>query len=118
VTYGSAPQNVARADRLIAADLRRAQTEPFSPVRLQEAKAMLVGQVTTARRSYAGIAHALLDAASHGLPLDQDLIDARNALAATPAQIRAAMAKWVRPSGFVRVVEGPAPSPILPLPRG
>lgn len=107
VTYGSAPQNVTRADRLIAADLRRARSEPFGPVRLQEAKAMLVGQVTIRRRSYAGIAHALLDAASHGLPLDQDLIDARNELGATPQQVRAAMAKWVRPAGFVRVVEGP-----------
>jgi zinc protease len=112
VTYGSAPQNVARADRLIAADLQRAQREAFGLQRLQEAKAMLVG--TIKRRSYAGIAHALLDAASLGLPLDQDYIDARNALAATPQHVRAAMAKWIRPAGFVRVVEGPK----LPSPPG
>ena len=121
VTYGAAPQNVSRADQLIAADLLRTQREPFGAQRLQEAKAMLVGEVTSRRRSYAGIAHVLLEAAVHGLPLDQDLIDARHALAVSPEHVRAAMAKWIRPSGFVRIVEGPAPTDDfsrLPLPPG
>ena len=42
-------------------------------------------------------------------PYAERMEDVVRELAATPEGIRWAMARWIRPSGFVRVVEGPAP---------
>jgi hypothetical protein len=46
---------------------------------------------------------------SRGFAPDQDYALAREELAATPGDVRSAMARWVRPHAFVRIVEGPAP---------
>ena len=108
IEFGSAPLNVPKAEALIATDVRAMQTTLQPVERLQVAKAMLLGQVTIGAESYDGIAGRLLAYASNALPLDQDLIDARNALATTPQQLRTAMSHWVRPRGFVEVIQGPA----------
>jgi zinc protease len=109
VVYGASPQNVARADSVITADLKRMQTAPLSTSQLQVAKALLLGQVATERQSYDGIAGQFLSDASEGLPLDYELRQARRELAATPQDVRTAMARWVRPDGFAQVIEGPSP---------
>ena len=109
IVYGAAPENVGKADALIHRDLLLMQSRALSQDQLRVAKALLLGSVATQEQSYGGIAQALLSNAVDGLPLDQDLRDARAELAATPRQVQAAMAHWVRPGGFAQVILGPSP---------
>jgi len=109
IDYGASPQNVEAANRLITADLRGLASAPLPAERLRRAKALLLGEVPLRQQSYDGVASQLETFDLLDLPPDQNLIDARRELDATPERIRAAFAKWVRPDGFVRVVEGPDP---------
>ena len=108
VTYGADPQNVSRAAKLVTDDLTNLQKKPLTAERLTRAKALVIGELPVRQESYDGLASQLLGYASTGRPLDQDRIAARAQLAATPEQVRAAVAKWIRPEDFVRVVQGPA----------
>ena len=108
VTYGADPQNVARAQRLVIDDLTGLQKKPLAADRLTRAKALILGELPIRKESYEGLAGQLIAYASTDRPLDQDRIDAQTQLAATPERIRAAMAKWIRPNDFVRIVTGPA----------
>ena len=109
VVYGASPENVSKADATIVADLQRLQKEPLTANRLQVAKALLLGEVATHGESYNGIAGGFLADALDELPLDQDMREARAELSATPEQVQAAMARWVRPNDFAEVIEGPSP---------
>jgi zinc protease len=109
LSYGSDPDKIVPAQQLAVADLRRMQTEPVAADRLLRAKAQLMGDIPIALQSYDGVGSILHRYASFGLPLDQNLIDAHRELAVTPAQISAAMRKWIRPGDFVRIVTGPGP---------
>jgi zinc protease len=108
VNYGADPQNVARAARLVVDDLTSLQRKPLSADRLTRAKALVLGELPIAKESYEGLAGQLVAYASTGRPLDEDRRLATAALAATPEQVRAAMAKWIRPRDLVRIVVGPA----------
>jgi zinc protease len=108
VTYGSDPQNVGRAARLVVDDLTQLQKTPIASDRLTRAKALVLGEVPIARESYDGLAGELLSYAETDRPLDTDRRDAAAQLAASPERVRAAIAKWIRPNGFVRVVVAPA----------
>ncbi len=108
-TYGSDPQNVIPAQNQIAAILKQMQTKPVAKDRLLRAKALLMGAVPLRTASFDGLAGLLTYYAEDGLPLNQDRLDAKAELSATAAQVQAAMAKWIRPDGFVRVVTGPPP---------
>jgi len=107
--YGSDPQNIVPAEAQIAAVLNQLQREPIDAARLLRSKALLVGGVPIRESSYDGVTAQLLQYASLGLPLDQNLLDARAELAATAQSVAAALLKYVRPNGFVRVVTGPGP---------
>lgn len=109
ISYGSDPDKILPAQQLAVADLRRMQTQPVAADRLLRAKAQLMGDIPIALQSYEGVGSILHRYASMDLPLDQNLIDARRELAVTPAQISAAMRKWIRPGDFVRIVTGPGP---------
>ena len=109
VQYACSPQNFSKAQRVLVRDLHRLQTTPLDAERLQRAKAHLVSSIALVEESYAGLASSLLANAMLGLPLDTDLARARAELAVTPRDVRVAMSRWVRPDGFVRVVEGPTP---------
>ncbi|MBV8223150.1 MAG: hypothetical protein JO293_07285 [Candidatus Eremiobacteraeota bacterium] len=100
---------MTKANALIVADLKRIQSNPLSEGQLQVAKALLLGALATQSESYNGVAGALLSAARDDLPLDQEWREARGELTATPQQVQAAVAHWVRPEGFAQVIEGPAP---------
>ena len=108
VTYGSDPNNVARAERLVVDDLAALQKKPVDAGRLTRAKALVLGELPVAHESYDGVAAELLNYAQTGRPLDTDRRLAAAQLAATPDRVRAAMAKWIRPNGFVRVTLVPA----------
>ncbi len=107
VNYGADPQNVARAERLVTDDLTALQRKPLTADRLTRAKALVIGELPVRQESYEGLAGQLLAYATTSRPLDQDRISARAQLAASPERVRAAFAKWIRPTGFVRVVEAP-----------
>ncbi|MBV9409174.1 MAG: insulinase family protein, partial [Candidatus Eremiobacteraeota bacterium] len=108
VDYGADPQNVSRAARLVVDDLTALQKTPLAADRLTRAKALVLGELPIRKESYEGLASQLIAYASTGRALDQDTREARAALAATPERVRAVMAKWIRPDGFVRIVVGPA----------
>ncbi len=109
VSYGSNPENVVPAEQQVIAILDGLQKTPLKPARLLRAKAMLMGDVPIREASYNGVMSLLLDNALSGLPLDQNLIDARRELDASPQSVQASVAKWIRPSDFVRVIVGPGP---------
>ncbi len=109
IDYGSDPQNVIPAEQLALRDVRTLQRRPISATRLIRAKALLMGEVPIAEASYGGVGSLLLQYGTLGMPLDENLIDARRELAVTAQSMRAALAKWVRTDGFVRVITGPGP---------
>jgi zinc protease len=109
VRYACDPQNIIPAENLVVSDLERLSANPLSDDRLQRAKALLLGQVPIDQASYDGVANLFLGYAADDLPLDQYETDAQNILNVTAAQVQSAFAKYVRPSGFVRIVTGPGP---------
>jgi zinc protease len=109
VQYACAPKNFSKAQAVLERDLRALALTPLPQERLQRAKSHLVSGVTLDSASYDSLARRLLANASIGLPADYDYTLAANELAATPLTVRYAMARWIRPTGFVRTVEGPAP---------
>jgi zinc protease len=109
INYASDPQNVVPSQQQIVAVLGQLQQNGLDPDRLLRAKALLMGEVPIRISSYDGVGQLLLDYGYRGLPLDQNLIDAKNELDVTQASLKAAVGKYVRPGAFVRVVTGPAP---------
>jgi len=110
VNFGSDPPNVSKARRLIARDLRAMQTTLVTPAELEQAKAILLRQLPLGESSEDDVAQALANRSVAGLPLDEAHRSATIYAKLTAAQVRAAFAKYVRPAGFVQVVEGPNPS--------
>ncbi len=107
--YACDPGNVLAAESEVKAILDRLQREPLESERLLRSKALLIGEVPIRESSYDGVTAQLLTYAGLGLPLDQNVVDALAELEATPAAVRSALAQYVRPDGFVRIVIGPAP---------
>lgn len=109
IDYGCDPVNVLPAQAQVKAILERLQREPIDADRLLRSKALLMGEVPIRQSSYDGVTEELLRYASLDLPLNQNLLDARAELDATAQSVEAALAKYIRPDAFVRVVTGPAP---------
>jgi zinc protease len=109
VTYGCAPENFSKAQAVLERDLHRLQVEPLDRERLSRSQSHLVSLVVLQAASYDGLAQRLVFNASLGFAPDHDYALASDELAATPLTVRLAMARWIRPNGFVRIVEGPAP---------
>jgi len=110
VTFGSDPQNVSKARRIITRDLRAMQTTDVSAAELEQAKAILLRQLPLGEASEDAVAGGLAGNAASGLPLDERHRAAEIYARLTAAQVRAAFARDIRPNGFVQVVEGPNPS--------
>ena len=108
-SYGCEPQNVLPAQAQATAILRQLQESPIESDRLLRSKALLMGEVPIRESSYDGVASELLRYSTLGLPLNQNVVDAGSELSATAASVQAALAKYVRPNAFVRIVTGPAP---------
>ncbi|HUJ45110.1 MAG TPA: pitrilysin family protein, partial [Opitutaceae bacterium] len=109
VTYGCDPENVSKARLLIEQEIAAMRTTNVSDAELQQAKALLLRQITlneSGEDSVAGgfVARALID-----LPLDEPIRAAQRYYALSADQVRAAFEKWIRPGAFVQVVRGPAP---------
>jgi zinc protease len=109
VQYACDPQNVTKARTIILRDLRQMQTQPVGAHSLNQAKAMLLREIPLSEASIGSIAGGLLYRAQMGLPLDEPTLAARRYLSLDAPQVKAAFAKWVRPSDLVQVVQGPNP---------
>jgi zinc protease len=109
VSYGSDPKNIVPAQTQVLATIRSLQTKPIAATRLLNSKAQLISDIPLQQASYNGVGSLLLSYATRELPLDQNLIDAKRELLVTPADVQAAMAKWIRLHDFVRIVTGPGP---------
>jgi zinc protease len=109
VAFGSDPPNVSQAKRLIVRDLTSMQKSDVSPAELQQAKAILLRQLPLSESSEDAVASGLASLSLSGLPLDEGHRAATIYANVTAAQIREAFAKYIRPSSFVQVVQGPAP---------
>jgi zinc protease len=109
VSYGSDPQNVSKARRLIERDLIAMQRSEVTPGELQQAKAILLRQLPLEEASEDTVATSLTNLAQAQLPLDEAHRGAVIYAGLSAAQVRAAFAKYIRPAGFASVVQGPTP---------
>jgi zinc protease len=109
ITYACDPDKIVPAQRLALQDLRSLETGTVIADRMERSKAMLMSDVPLRMASFDGVSTHLLQYATFGLPLDQAVIDAQRELAATPAAVKAALAKWIDAGRFVRVIKGPGP---------
>jgi zinc protease len=109
VSYECEPVNVSKARALVERDLQQMQSTEVSPAELQQAKALLLRQIPLADASESRVASGLLQRAVIGLPLDEPIRAARIYDSVTAEQVRAAFAKWIKPTDFVQVVRGPEP---------
>lgn len=110
VNFGSYPQNASAAEKLIVRDLTMVQQKALPADRLIRAKALILGELPVRQESFDGVAGQLLQYSLRGEPLDEDRISARAQFAASAETVRAALAKWIRPKAFVRVMLVPAKS--------
>ena len=108
VEFGSYPQNAPRAEALILKDLKKMQTTPLTPEQLIRAKAIILGELPVHDESFEGVADTMLAYATTGRPLDTDVRYATAEFAASSESVRKAVATWVRPDGFARVLLVPA----------
>ncbi len=109
VTYGCDPENVSKARALVDQDLAAMRTTNVTAAELQQAKALLLRQITLSESSEDGVAGGFVSRALIGLPLDEPARAAQKYYATTADEIRAAFEKWIHPNAFVQVVRGPAP---------
>ncbi len=109
VNYGCDPPNVSKARVIIERDLRQMQTSPVTHHELKQAKAMLMREIPLSESSLGSIAGGLLSRSLEGLPLNEPTIAAKKYLSLNADDVMKAFKKWVRPSDFVQVTQGPTP---------
>ncbi|MES1946076.1 peptidase M16 domain-containing protein [Salinisphaera sp. C84B14] len=108
--YGSQPDKVAEANRLIADALADMAKAPVSAAELHRAQAGLVRQVPLGEASAGAIGMGLLSRVENGLPLDAPYRAARAYQSLDAEAIQAAFKRWIRPDALVHVIQGPAPA--------
>ena len=109
VTYGCDPENVSKARSLVEQDLAAMRTTNVSSAELQQAKALLLRQITLSESSEDAVAGGFVARSLIGLPLDEPYLAAERYFALSADDVRAAFEKWIRLDGLVQVVRGPAP---------
>ncbi len=109
VTYGCDPDNVSKARVLVDQELAAMRSTNVSPAELEQAKALLLRQITLSESSEDAVAGGFVARALTGLPLDEPTRAAQRYYALTADEVRAAFEKWIRSDAFVQVVRGPAP---------
>jgi zinc protease len=109
VTYGCDPENVSKARLLVEQELAAMRTANVSDAELQQAKALLLRQITLSESSEEAVAGGFVARALIGLAIDEPIRAAERYYALSADDVRAAFEKWIRPNGFVQVVRGPAP---------
>jgi zinc protease len=108
VRFACDPSSVDRATALIQRDLQAMQTADVTDQELDQAKALLLRRIPLSESSESAVADGLVARAQLGLPLNEPERAASRYLALSAADLRAAFARWIRPAGFVRVVQRPS----------
>jgi zinc protease len=107
VSYGCDARNVSTVRAIVERDVKEMQTDLVSEQALNQAKALLLQQISLSESSVKSIAENLISRATNGLPLDEPTVAAGKYLGLTAQEIQAAFAKWIRPHDFIQVTEGP-----------
>jgi len=107
VSFACLPANAPRIDGLIDAEIEKMKAEPVGAFELSLMKASLVHRSLIGESAVASIGRSLLDAASDGLPLDEDRRDDQRVIASDAGAVQHAFAAYVHPKNFVQVVVGP-----------
>ncbi len=102
VTYGCDPDNVSKARTLVEQELAAMRTTNVTPAELQQAKALLLRQITLSESSEDAVAGGFVARALLGLPLDEPTRAAQRYYAITADEIRAAFEKWIHPEAWAR----------------
>jgi len=109
VTYGCDPENVSKARLLVEQELAAMRSTNVTPAELQQAKALLLRQITLSESSEDAVAEGFVTRARIGLPLDEPVRAAQRYYTLSADEVRAAFEKWIHPEAFAQVVRGPAP---------
>jgi zinc protease len=109
VTYGCDPENVSKARLLVEQELAAMRATNVSPAELQQAKALLLRQITLSESSEDAVAGGFVARALLGLPLDEPVRAAQRYYDLSADDVRKAFEKWIHPEALVQVVRGPAP---------
>lgn len=109
VQFASDPQNVGKAAALAVNDIKAMQKTPVTEDEILRSKMLLLRQIPLGEDSISDIARGLLGRHELDLPLDEPVHAARRYIDLTPAEVRDAFAKWLRPDDLVRISQGPPP---------
>jgi len=109
VNYGCDSPNVSTARAIIHGDLKDMQSSLVPDEQLRQAKAMLLREIPLSESSMESIADGLLSRVKLKLPLDEPILAAHRYVELTAEQVRAAFARWVRPTDLIQVTQGPSP---------
>jgi zinc protease len=109
VQYACDPQNVTKAENIVARELGNMQSAPVSAGELLRAKALLLRQIPLGEASEDDIARGYLDRADLRLPLDEPSLAGQKYVALSAADVQTAFQRWIRPSDLIRVSQGPPP---------
>ena len=109
VVFACEPSDVLKARTIIERDLHEMQTTPVTARELQQAKILLIRQISLSEESTSGIAERFLDLALKDLPLDEPVRAAERYREITSAQVKEAFVRWIRTGDLVEVILGPNP---------
>ncbi len=107
VNYACDPPNVGKARAIIVSNLKALQDRDVTPEELRQAKGLLLREIPLSESSVDRVAEGWLYRSTHDLPLDEQMQAAKRYFDLTAPEVRAAFAKWMRPSGLVQVSLGP-----------
>ena len=108
IDYGCDPKNISNARNMITGELLAMAQYNVTPEELQQSKALLLRQIPLRESSEDALAGGYIARARVGLPLDEPAKAAERYFNMTAEEVRAAFAKWIKPSDFVQIVRGPA----------
>ena len=107
IDFADNPSDVKKATRIVEQQIRSLQQTPPTKAELDRARTSLVQSQALSAVDYSSIADGLLNRARLGLPLDEPAHAAKAYAGISPQQVSEALAKWVRPSDFAVVDQGP-----------
>jgi|YelNatPaOPRAMG01_1025707.scaffolds.fasta_scaffold00028_86 zinc protease len=109
ISYGCDPPNVSKARSIIIHDLKEMQNKPVTSHELEQAKAMLLREMTLSEASLNSIARGLLSRSISELPLNEPELAAKKFIKINAKDVQTAFKKWIRPDDLIQVTTGPEP---------
>jgi predicted Zn-dependent peptidase len=107
ISFSADPKNARKAQAEAVAVVRQLQATDVPLETLQSAKAVLLAEQVLPLASYSGVAGDMLEDLEIGYSQKQSTTYWNALLNTTPAQIRAAMRKWIDTKRFTRVEVAP-----------